>query len=445
MITKRINQTIALACFTLLMSLLVACDDDSDGGGSSGTGGTVAETGGAGTTAAGSGGAGTTAAGTGGDMVVSDASTTNDGSMASDTGSGSDAATADAAQVPADLDYSDMSLWMCTPDDTDNPCKTDMQATEVKADNSKGDPIPLEVKSDAAFDCFYVYPTMDLEFVPGNHTDLTDVAAFDGVASVQVARFSTVCKVYAPYYRQMKIGAYQAPDFQDYFDFAYNDVSRAFDYYMANFNAGRNIVFISHSQGSHLLTRLISEKFDGSTEMRNMLISALLIGSSDIFVPEGQKVGGTFANIPLCSSDTETGCLVAYNSVSAPTDLLKIGVKQPEAGQEVACVNPAALAGGSGDLITYVSTLTAPVDGVSTPTALFNGYFSAECNGPIPALVITPAPASDTELRTNPYDFATLSMIMTGSTNSLHTIDIDLTQGNLVALVQAQGDAKLAQ
>jgi hypothetical protein len=332
---------------------------------------------------------------------------------------------------------------MCTPDAEDNPCLTDVQSTEVLADGTIGEPVSLTVKQDAAFDCFYVYPTMDLEFAPGNHTDLTDVAAFDAVAAVQAARFSSVCNVYAPYYRQMKIGSYGSPEFSDYFDFAYNDVIRAFDYYMANFNAGRDVVLIGHSQGSHLLTRLLAEEFDAEPEMSDKLISALLIGSSDIFVPVGQKVGGTFEEIPLCSSSTETGCVIAYNAVSAPTDTLIIGVQQPSEGQEVACVNPAALTGGSGNLTTYVSTLTYPVEDVTTPAALFNDYFSAECEGTIPALVITPASASDS--RTNPYNFEDVATTMIGSTNSLHMIDFDLAQGNLVEIVQAQGEAKLAQ
>ncbi|MBN1652763.1 MAG: DUF3089 domain-containing protein [Deltaproteobacteria bacterium] len=462
MATKLFYKFIALAGFTLLMGLLGACEDDSgesapvsgtggmDGAGTGGAG-TIEGSGGAAGTTGGSGGAAGTTAGSGGTDLF-DAGGINDGaSTTSEAGPGD--ATADAAPVPENLDYSDPTLWMCKPGATDNPCEGDFTATEVLADLTTSAPVAGTIKQDAAFDCFYLYPTMDLEtdengqYVPGNHTDLTDVALFKATAASQAARFSSVCKVYAPYYRQMKIGSYHiyqsAPaDFQKYFDFAYNDVADAFDYYMANFNAGRDIVFISHSQGSHMLTNLVSAKFDKDPEMRNKLISALLIGTSDLFVPKGQKVGATFANIPLCSSNSQTGCVVAYNTVSAPSDALFIGVKQPTAEQEVACVNPAALGGGSANLISYVTTASYPVEGVTTPFALFKNYFSAQCSGTIPALVITPTQSAD-EKRVNPFDFTALAKIMQGSTNSLHLIDIDLTLGNLVELVKAQGDAKL--
>ncbi len=69
MTTTNINRIIALACFTLLLSLLSACEDESNGDGASGSGGMIASTGGAGMPAAGSGGTTVPAAGSGGTTV----------------------------------------------------------------------------------------------------------------------------------------------------------------------------------------------------------------------------------------------------------------------------------------------------------------------------------------------------------------------------------------
>lgn len=412
---RSLTQIALTLCFLASVPLFVACEDEAVAANNGGAGGT---------------GAGVTEA-----VGSPDGSTRGDGSVTSPDG---------AANAIAQLDYSNETLWMCKPGAANNPCEANVAATEILKDNTHGQPIAHTVKQDAAFDCFYVYPTVDLASEAGNHMDLTDNAAPKAVATIQAARFSSVCRIYAPYYRQMKIGTYRSADFLKHFEFAYKDVVNAFDYYLKNNNNGRDLVLMSHSQGSHILTRLVSEKFDNAPEMRAKLVSALLVGSSDVFVPKGKKVGGTFKNIPLCSSHTERGCVVAYNSVSAPSSALFIGVQQPTAEQEVACVNPGALTGGKANLITYVSVANQPsLTGLTTSVALFRDFFTGECiAGAIPALVVKTNPTSSTEKRVNPYDFVATAAIMTGSTNSLHTIDYDLTQGNLVDLVKAQGEAK---
>jgi hypothetical protein len=416
-VTQHLTRIALGLYFLAVVPLFVACTDDA----------AVANNGGTGAAGMGSG--------------VTEAVGTLDGSA---KGDGSTTSPDSAPNAPAPLDYSNDAMWMCKPGAANNPCEANVAATEVLKDNTRGQPIAHTVKQDAAFDCFYVYPTVDLAPEAGNHLDLTDNAAAKAVATIQAARFSSVCRIYAPYYRQMKIGTYTSPDFLKHFEVAYKDVVNAFEYYIKNNNNGRDLVLMGHSQGSHMLTRLVSEKCDNVPEMRAKLISALLVGTSDIFVPKGQKVGGTFKNLPLCSSNTERGCVVAYNTVSAPSSALFIGVQQPTAEQEVACVNPGALTGGKANLITYVSVASQPsLTGLTTSFALFRNFFTGECiAGTIPALVIQTNPASNTEKRVNPYDFVATAAIMTGSINSLHTIDYDLTQGNLIDLVKAQGAAK---
>jgi hypothetical protein len=114
---------------------------------------------------------------------------------------------------------------------------------------------------------------------------------------------------------------------------------------MGQFNDGRDLVIMGHSQGTFMTMRLLQDEFDAVPEMRARLITALLIGGS-LSVPEGRVVGDTFANIPLCTSDAETGCAIAFRSYAAgypPTN--GSNVVGPE-GTDTACVNPAAQAGG---------------------------------------------------------------------------------------------------
>src|SRR5690606_24921085 len=95
--------------------------------------------------------------------------------------------------------YGDPAYWVCRPDIEANPCETDLDVTVLAADGST-EVVAHEVASDAAADCFYVYPTVNVS--------ATGVGDFDGdygieigITRTQAGRFSRVCDVYAPLYR----------------------------------------------------------------------------------------------------------------------------------------------------------------------------------------------------------------------------------------------------
>jgi hypothetical protein len=443
--TKRVNRISVLFWVCLLIVPVLSCGDDDDG--SAGAGGAIAGTGGS---AAGAGGAiagtGGSAAGAGGAIAGTGGSGGTGGTGGTGAPEGGAGGTGGEASEPVELDYSDDALWLCKPGLADNPCESNADATEVLADNSLGAPVALAVKTDADFDCFYIYPTVDQSFSAGNHMDLTDIAAARSMTNTEVARFSTVCRVYAPRYRQMTIGCYMSGEYQQHFDFAYADVVDAFEYYLANENDGRDLVLIGHSQGAHILTQLLKDEFDGVQEMTDRLISALLIGTSELFVPEGEVVGGTFAHLPLCASDNRTGCIVAYNSINAPATALaagRQGVSPPE-GQEVACMNPAAPAGGKAHLTTYATEANqASLPDLTTPFALYRDYFTGECigEGAAHALLIEGDPVDAGDQRESPYDFAAVAGVMM-STTSLHMIDVEIVQGDLLELVANQAASR---
>ena len=71
-------------------------------------------------------------------------------------------------------------------------------------------------------------------------------------AIAQASRFSQVCRVYAPVYRQITLSALNHPARITLADalIAYNGVLTAFRDYLAHYNQGRGIVFLGHSQGA---------------------------------------------------------------------------------------------------------------------------------------------------------------------------------------------------
>src|SRR5258705_6681518 len=83
-------------------------------------------------------------------------------------------------------------------------------------------------------------------------------------AESQFARFASVCRTFAPMYRQMTVSAVIAfttgADLRQPSMVAFRDVLAAWRKYMATRNNGRPFVPIGHSQGSLLLQLLITHE-----------------------------------------------------------------------------------------------------------------------------------------------------------------------------------------
>lgn len=240
--------------------------------------------------------------------------------------------------------YADAARWLCLPG-RDDVCSRDLDAIELFANGSSA-PVPSRPPATSStVDCFYVYPTVGLNLVPGNPDPYyMDRSAIEAATAAQAASFASECRMFAPQYRQATIGAYALPEFvrQMYIDVAASDVLAAFDYYLANHNQGRRIVLIGHSQGGEMLIRLLQGRFETSSELRAKLLIGILAGIP-VNVPTGQKVGGTFAQVPVCTQPAETACFIAFGSYAEGSDPTTDSRVPTPAGQERVCVNPATL------------------------------------------------------------------------------------------------------
>jgi hypothetical protein len=347
------------------------------------------------------------------------------------------------------LPYDQDAPWLCRPGMTNNQCFVNsLDATVVQPDLSTTFE-PETGAEDHPYDCFYVYPTVDLAGPVGNHADVTDPAyvrlTLDPLLS-QAARFNGLCRIFAPHYRQITFGTFGTPGAAQYLDIAYRDVLDAWRLYLKYRNGGRNVVIMGHSQGTGMTTRLMQEEMDPSPALRSRLIAALLIGGG-VTVPQGGIVGGTFQNIPLCQTAEQTGCVIAYRSYAAgfaPTsDSNNIG--GPD--MDVACTNPAALGGSAaGALVgTYFPThsnqpLFRVVRNLGYTTAFvkFAQLYSAQCvkdstNHSYLQISVTPGPG---DLRQSPVilTHVALSPALLGT----HILDYNWTMGDLLALVQTK-------
>ncbi len=349
------------------------------------------------------------------------------------------------------------TVWLCKPGAADNPCEGDLTATVVSADNSSKTET-ASVAKDPPIDCFYVYPTVSGQTTPNANLNIDPEEK--AIAVAQAARFSTVCKVYAPMYRQLTLTAINStnatPDstaVADAAKLAYNDVLSAWQDYLAHYNNGRGVVLIGHSQGTAMLTQLLTNEIDPNPEMRKLLVSALMIGGW-VMVEKGKDVGGSFQNIPACRSDSQTGCVIAYNSFleQPPADSffgrttsgLAAGAGTDVSNDEVLCTNPASLSGGSGQLTAYFPTAVFPgvlgtylgtPPSASTPWVSYPGLYSAQCEsgGGANWLQINIA-----NIAGDQRPKVTESI---GPTWGLHLYDYGLALGNLVNVVKQEAAA----
>lgn len=209
----------------------------------------------------------------------------------------------DSSAVPDPPDYSQRKTWAALPDARD-------AADSVPLNSSLADH-----QADANADVFFVYPTIFTSRPKNQFQWNADVA--DGTLNEQIQKttilnqatiFNGSCRVYAPYYRQAHLYAFYTDDKQDAekaLDLAYQDIRRAFQYYLDHYNKGRPIVVASHSQGSYHAMRLLKEFFDGK-ELQKQLVVGYLVGRA---IPADY-----FQSIKPTDRPDETGVWASWNT-----------------------------------------------------------------------------------------------------------------------------------
>jgi hypothetical protein len=192
-----------------------------------------------------------------------------------------------AATAPPAPDYALPGAWAAWPG---RPSKADAVPAGASAaiDPTK-----------AGADVFFIHPTTYLANQkwnaaydePGRASQGVDT----GVLANQASVFNACCRIYAPRYRQATFIAFikDTPDGEAAIDLGYQDVLRAFDYYIAHENHGRPFIIASHSQGSLHALRLLQERVVG-TPLAKRLVAAYVVGG---FTPTDIEAAGLGARL----------------------------------------------------------------------------------------------------------------------------------------------------
>lgn len=224
-----------------------------------------------------------------------------------------------AADQPAAPDYSNEAYWSALP--FRNDAADRIPNWEVWQEDS--------VKQ---VDVFYIYPTIYMKGKTWT-ADLANKKLNRRIDTkpvmYQASVFNAGCRVYAPRYRQAIIDAFKdkTGEGEKALAFAYEDVKRAFDYYLKNYNNGRPFIIASHSQGTHHSRRLLKEMVDNNPELRKRMVAAYAIGLA--------IYDTMYTVLKPCTNATQTGCYVTWASYKDQYN--------PEADNLLAgnvCINP---------------------------------------------------------------------------------------------------------
>jgi hypothetical protein len=343
--------------------------------------------------------------------------------------------------------------WLCGPRVADDPCRPGLSTTLYRGWDSRAGTFTAKAGRRHGVACFYVYPTVS------NQQSRLATKRVDpeirSIALYQAARFSQLCRVHAPVYRQATVPALQSGTTTraDYLT-AYADVERAFDAFRRRIGRRRGFVLIGHSQGTFHLQRLIRRRIDDRAALRRRMVSAVLLGGN-VTVRKGSDRGGVFRRVPTCERATQLACVLAfstYNETPPDPSLFGRGAARlagflglPEGSRlETACTNPASLARNrAAPLTTVVPTRPfAPGTLIAAGIALTGlewprpgttfvqseGAFTGRCSraGGAHVLRIASAPGTPTPRASPTPEWG------------LHLVDANIAQGDLVRVLRRQ-------
>jgi Protein of unknown function (DUF3089) len=333
------------------------------------------------------------------------------------------------------------TVWLCRPGQSPDPCMDSLVTTVVEP-NGTSHVVHYQFAESPPIDCFYVYPNITHQLTLNANLEVD--AQETAIAQLEASPFSQDCRVFAPMYREGTGKGTGAAAATRELGIAYGSVLSAWQDYLTNYNGGRGVVLIGHSEGSYILAQLLTQQIDQVPAVRKRLVSALITGAN---LPTNRVGLGPLKTIGPCQSSAQLGCVIDFNAYNAvpPSNALFGTFPEPEVdgnAVEDICTNPAGLSGGSGSLVSMyrVQLATQDVAG-STTQGIFGNH---------PPTVPTPWIEYDGGYTSACVTRNGRNILMVSSTRrfpalvagspawGLHVDDPNLAMGNLVQLVRTE-------
>ncbi len=237
----------------------------------------------------------------------------------------------------------------------------------------------------------------------------------------QASVFNGVGAVWAPKYRQATLGAFltDRPDAARALDFAYADVLRAFDAFLAAAPKDAPIVLAGHSQGSLHLLRLLRDRVAGKP------LAARIVAVYAIGWPISIEADLPALGLPACARAEATGCILSWQSFAEPADYAAVRAqfdREPgHRGTHILCTNPI--------LGTLGAAAVAPARNIGALVPAKSGTTASVVAGSVGA---TCRPSGILDIGEPPAGFDTY--VLPG--NNYHVYDYMLFWANLRADVE---------
>ena len=228
----------------------------------------------------------------------------------------------DPANAAPPPDYTNENNWAALPGKND---PADLIPAGIEADND----------GVLAVDTFFIHPTGFLGSSSWTSPMDADSATEENtlwMMANQASAYNGCCEVYAPRYREANIFAYfgDAVERDAVLGFAYEDVRRAFEFYLEHYNQGRPFIIASHSQGTHHAKRLLQELIDPS-DLHERMVAAYLIGS--VLIPISPQWFESMSHITACKRADDLHCVIHWDTMPEGSD----PIARP---RESLCTNP---------------------------------------------------------------------------------------------------------
>jgi hypothetical protein len=321
-------------------------------------------------------------------------------------------------------------VWLCHPGTKPDPCDHGLSTTTYTPKIVKTGTSHPKATASPRPACFYVYPTVSEE--TGTYADQRIQTPEKQVAAEQAARWSQLCDVYAPVYRQVTLSALGSESDPSVLDVPVADVRAAFEQFLTEIPADQPFVVLAHSQGTAVMRRVLAGTVDQEPALRKRMLSAILLGGN-VLVKSGTVSGGDFRTIPGCTAEKETGCVIAFSSFGeTPPEGTDLGVSD-ESGMSVLCTNPTKLDHSGTASPIYAAWGIGPsgsAPGLPATKSVWQSVphqFTARCESGFATTLVLSARKGSTVPSPSPN---TLS--------GLHDLDANLFSGNLLTIVRAE-------
>jgi hypothetical protein len=328
------------------------------------------------------------------------------------------------------------TVWLCSPQQTNDPCDYGLTTTVIAPDDSRSTQTP-KAASRAKVDCFYVYPTVSDQKT--TNATLAKDPEIKAIATYEASRYRQACRVWAPMYRQVTLQGILDPSHIPGLGAgkAQADVEAAFKDYLKH-SHGRGFVLFGHSQGSFVLRQLIAHLVDGKPAVRRRLVSAMLFG--------GNVTTKEFKHVRACAKAGQTGCIVAWSMFHDPPPADALFGRTTAKAQRVVCTSPASL-GSSSDLEPLQPSLKFPGT-IGAALSIFEPFAPTDVTTPWIAephrytgsCATTADGASYLKVDGTPQPTP-----VPAATWGLHLGDMNLAMGNLVTIARKQSAAYVAK